>query len=294
MQYRRLGRSELSVSTVGLGTWQLAGFWDKHFTQGDVDRILRRAQELGVNFLDTAECYGAGHSAERFIGNAIAGARDKWIVATKFGHNPENDLDDENFGAAQVLLQLESSLRALRTDVIDVYQMHSGRTQLFENDELWTMLDKQVQAGKIRHLGNSVPPRELERQIPKSREFGISVIQTTYNVVNRLVEAVLPLITEQDLGLIARTPLASGFLSGAYQPGHEFPHSDVRSMRPQEGRDREIQAALAALGSKPDEMPAATWAGAWCLQEPAVSVIIPGSKSIFQLEQNVAAADVQL
>lgn len=294
MKYRRLGRTELSVSAVGMGTWQFAGVWDQAFSQGDVDRIFACALDLGVNFIDTAECYGAGHVSERFIGNAIAGERDRWIIATKFGHNPENDLGDENYSAPQVQIQLEDSLRALRTDVIDVYQLHSAGNRFFNNDELWTMLDKQVQAGKIRFLGNSVPLKHLDVQVPKSHEYGISVIQTPYNAVDRRAEDIMPVFAELDLGFIARTPLASGFLGGRYQPGHDFAAGDVRNMFPQRVRDETAQAALELLSQRPQDMAPTTWAGAWCLQNLAVSVVIPGIKSVQQLRENAAAADVDL
>jgi aryl-alcohol dehydrogenase-like predicted oxidoreductase len=295
MQYRRLGKTELSVSAVGVGTWQFSGVWDKQFTQDEASEILHRAQELGINFIDTAECYGDHHLAEQLIGHGIAGQREHWLIATKFGHNHSNELGDENFQARQVLLQLEASLRALRTDYIDIYQLHSAEGDLFDNDELWTALDKQVLAGKVRFLGNSIGRPKMRAQIQKSTEFGISVIQTIYNAVNTAAEAaVFPIAQRQDLGVIARVPLASGFLSGKYQPGHVFPEGDVRSWRPQEGVDREITAALVALQEKPPGMAAATWANAWCLRQPAVATVIPGVKSLAQLEANALAGDVAL
>jgi myo-inositol catabolism protein IolS len=295
VKYRRLGKTELSVSTVGIGTWQLAGGWDKHFLQPEVDRIFSRAQELGINFVDTAECYGGEHLSERLVGNSIKGNRDRWVIATKFGHNHSNGLSDENYRGAQVLIQLEASLRALQTDYIDVYQIHSATDDLFNNDELWTMLDKQVQAGKVRWLGNSIGMPQMRKQVFKSSEYGISVLQTIYNAVNSKAQEILfPSAQKQDLGIIARVPLASGFLSGKYQPGHEFPATDVRSMRPQAGLDREVGAALELLRDKPDGMAAASWANAWCLSSPQVASVIPGIKSLEQLEINALAGDIVL
>ncbi|GAG77472.1 unnamed protein product, partial [marine sediment metagenome] len=183
MQYRRLGKTELSVSAIGVGTWQFSGVWGKHFEQQEVDEMLSRAGALGINFIDTAECYGPDHLSERFIGNSIAGQRDRWVVATKFGHNNGNNLGDGNYRPEQVLIQLEGSLRALQTDYIDIYQLHSAEDALFDNDELWTMLNKQVQSGKIRFLGNSIPRPNMQFQLHKSKEFGISVIQTVYNAI---------------------------------------------------------------------------------------------------------------
>jgi aryl-alcohol dehydrogenase-like predicted oxidoreductase len=229
------------------------------------------------------------------IGNSLAGRRDEWIIATKFGHNPNNDLKDENFSPAQVLPQLEESLRALQTDYIDVYQLHSAANEFFDNDELWTMLAKQVEAGKVRYLGNSVPLPNAQYQLPRSSAYGIRVIQVPYNAMLTKAEAtVFPEALSQDLGVIARTPLASGFLSGKYQPGHVFPQGDVRSWRPQEGLDRDIRIALNALQQRPAQMEPVAWANAWCLKQPRVSTVIPGIKSVEQLKANALAGDITL
>ena len=290
MQYRRLGKTELMPSAIGIGTWQLCGAWGQKYTQSEVNSLFARAKDLGINFFDTAECYGH-HVSETLAGQAIKDQRENWIIATKFGHNHKNDLDgDSNYQPDQVLIQLEESLKALNTDYIDIYQLHSGTRQQFENDELWTMLDKQVQAGKVRFLGNSIGNPNMLFQVQKSQDYGISVIQTIYNAVKRKAEeTVFPTAKQQDLGVIARVPLASGFLTGKYQPGHVFSDNDVRSNRPQEGRDNEIQLALDILKDKPENMPAATWANQWCLQNPQVSSVIPGIKNIEQLELNAAA-----
>jgi len=294
MRYRVLGKTGIAVSVVGIGTWQLSGLWDKKFSQSEVDAIFAAGRERGVNLVDTAECYGH-HDSERFIGAAIAGERDKWVVATKFGHNQGNDLGDENYRPEQVQIQLEESLRALQTDYIDVYQMHSAADNFFNNDELWTMLDKQVQAGKVRYLGNSVFMADMKSQLQKSSEYGISVIQVAYNVVNRKAEeTVFPQAREQGLGVICRTPLASGFLSGKYEPGQVFPSNDVRSMRPQDGVDKEIARARKAIERRPEGMDAATWAAAWCLEQSCVTAVIPGIKSVAQMEAAAHAGEVFL
>ncbi len=295
MQYRRLGKTELSVSAVGVGTWQFSGAWNKTFSQEEVDTLLRVAQEQGINFLDTAECYGANHLSESFIGAAIASERDRWIVATKFGHDNANGLGEENYAPAQVLKQLEDSLRALRTDYIDIYQLHSAPNRLFENADLWTLLDKQVAAGKIRFLGNSVPVRGMRKQVEMSNDYGVSVVQLVYNAVTRKAEEdAFPLVAELDLGVIARTPLASGLLSGNYQPGYRFPVEDVRCMFPQEHIDRDINAGLELLVSRPVHLPPCTWAAAWCLQQSLVSCVIPGVKSTQQLLEVAVAGDITL
>ena len=128
MKFRLLGRSGLKVSVVGVGTWQFGGEWGHDFTQAEVDAILDQAEECGINLIDTAECYG-DHLSERFIGDYLSRRqRSKWIVATKFGHcYPAGQAKKaEAFSAAAVRQQLEASLRALKTDFVDVYQFHSG------------------------------------------------------------------------------------------------------------------------------------------------------------------------
>jgi myo-inositol catabolism protein IolS len=132
---------------VGVGTWQLGGVWGRRFTQPEVDRLLGRARELGVNLVDTAECYG-DHLAEALIGGAIHQQRDDWVVATKFGHrfHPEAvqqpggspaRLRTNHWTPTEVVAQLEVSLRALSTDHLDIYQMHSGSDEVVQNDRNW-------------------------------------------------------------------------------------------------------------------------------------------------------------
>ena len=156
MKYRKLGSTNLRVSVIGLGTWQFGGEWGKDFTQAEADAILGRAKELGINFLDTAECYG-DHLSESLIGRAIEGERDQWIIATKFGHKYHGFMNrSEPRSATEVMRQLEDSLRALRTDHVDIYQYHSVRNSEFDDETLRNALAEAKQAGKIRHIGASI------------------------------------------------------------------------------------------------------------------------------------------
>src|SRR5207248_10735001 len=125
MKYRILGKANLRVSVIGIGTWQLGGEWGKSFTQDEVNAMFDKAKELGINLIDTAECYG-DHLSESLIGQAVKKERSKWIIATKFGHKFHsfmNRTDERDM--PQVREQLEASLRALQTDYIDLYQYHS-------------------------------------------------------------------------------------------------------------------------------------------------------------------------
>lgn len=296
MIYRRLGRTELRVSVVGVGAWQFGGEWGKAFSQAEVDAILERAAELGVNLVDTAECYG-DHVSEQLIGQALRGKREKWIIATKFGHQWTGHLGrEERWQPNQVRQQLEDSLRALETDTIDLYQFHSGGKAVFDNDDLWTMLDQQVRAGKVRYLGVSVSSKgDPMHQIEGAAAVGASVIQIVYNRLERGPEAAaLPACQANDLGVLARVPLASGLLSGKYRPGTQFTQPD--DMRSSLAAER-VQAQLAEVERiRGEEVPAGVemtaWALAWCLRHPAVSSVIPGCKTVAQVEGNVAAASL--
>jgi len=298
MKYRRLGKTELVVSVVGFGAWQFGGEWGHQFSQAEADRLLGRAGELGINLIDTAECYG-DHLSESLIGPSIQSNRAAWIVATKFGHKFHRNFErTDHWSPAEVRQQLEASLTALRTDYIDLYQFHSGKDEVYDNDELWTMLQKQVEAGKIRCLGISVSSNiDNRHQTEQADRVGAGAIQVVYNRLDRGPEQdVLPLCQGQDLGVLARVPLASGFLSGKYKPGARFTQADdIRSRNDQVEVERRLKLVEEI---RQNELPAgvamAPWALAWCLQHPAVTCVIPGCKTIAQVESNAGAAELEL
>lgn len=294
MKYRRLGKTGLKVSVIGLGTWQFGGEWGKVFTQEEVDQILARAKQLGINLIDTAECYG-DHLSERLIGNFLRrDKREDWIIATKFGHRFKGHMDrDQQWSAEEVIRQLDESLRALQTDYIDLYQFHSGSDEAFDNDALWTVLDKQKQAGKIRHLGTSIGNNDNLHQTERSGQVGSEVIQVVYNRLDRKPEErVFPECIRQDLGVLARVPLASGYLSGKYKPGTVFGDNDVRARHDREQTDRKLKLVEDIRQNEvPKGMDMATWALAWCLKHDAVTAVIPGCKNVAQVEANAKAAE---
>ncbi|MBQ4899745.1 aldo/keto reductase [Paenibacillus sp. Marseille-P2973] len=295
MKFRRLGKTELNVSVIGIGTWQFGGEWGLQFTQDEVDAILDKGQELGINLIDTAECYG-DHLSESFIGNYIGRRkREDWIIATKFGHHfHERFTRTDMYGAKDVLVQLDASLKALQTDYIDLYQFHSGPDAAFDSDELWTMLDKQKQAGKIRHLGTSIGSNDNLHQTEASTKVNSEVIQVVYNRLDRVPEQrVFPSCERQDLGVLARVPLASGYLSGKYKPGAVFDTTDVRHRHDPENTRRKLEEVeQIARNEVPEGMNMAQWALAWCLRHPAVTAVIPGCKNPAQVESNASAAQL--
>ncbi|GAV10584.1 aldo/keto reductase [Paenibacillus sp. chi10] len=293
MQYRKLGKTGMKVSVIGVGTWQFGGEWGHDYTQSEVDRILHKAKDLGINFIDTAECYG-DHLSESFIGDYLSrDNREDWVVATKFGHHFHSHMNRTNqYGAPEVLKQLDDSLRALKTEYIDLYQFHSGDDEAFNNDALWTMLDKQKEAGKIRHIGLSLNKSNSMHQTTNAADIGASVIQVVYNRLDRGPEQdVFPSCTQQNLGVLARVPLASGLLSGKYKPGTSFADNDVRHRHEQQFIDDRLQQAEHIRQSEvPEGVSLAEWALAWCLRHDAVTSVIPGCKNEAQVEANARAA----
>ncbi|GED66358.1 oxidoreductase [Brevibacillus reuszeri] len=294
MKYRRLGKTDLKVSVIGVGTWQFGGEWGMDFSQAEVDQILDKAKQLGINLIDTAECYG-DHLSEKLIGEYLKkDRREDWIVATKFGHHfHERFTRTNDYSAESVLQQLDQSLKALQTDYIDLYQFHSGPDEAFDNDALWTMLDKQIAAGKIRHLGLSIAKNDNLHQTASASKINAKAVQVVYNRLDRKPEEeVFVSCQEQDLGVLARVPLASGYLSGKYKPGAVFAGNDVRHRHDQE-HVRNLLAQVEEIKQQevPEGMDMAQWALAWCLNHPAVTTVIPGSKNPAQVEANAKAAD---
>ena len=288
----------MRVSVIGVGTWQFGGEWGVDFQPSQVDAILKEAGSLGINLIDTAECYG-DHLSEQLIGHAIEGQRDRWIVATKFGHRYYDRFKrDDVYDPAEIQKQLEDSLRALKTDHVDLYQFHSGTDAMFDTEGLWEMLRRERQAGKIRHLGISVAKSyDGHHQIDDASKVGAETLQVVYNRLHRKHESyTFKASIEHDLGIMARVPLASGFLTGKFSKDTQFDQTDMRgawmSQSERFGMLDEVEQIKKT--EVPQGMPMAHWALAWALQHPAVSCVIPGCKNVEQLRSNAHAADLDM
>lgn len=294
MKYRPLGKTGMTVSSVGVGTWQFSGDWGHDFTQAEVDPILDQAEQCGINLIDTAECYG-DHLSEKFIGNWLARRdRSKWIIATKFGHCFDADKKVDAFAISKVCQQLEDSLRALKTDFVDVYQFHSGTDAQYFNEELWEMLNQQKVAGKIRSLGLSVSSKgELTGQVRDAQKFGIDVIQIVYNrIEHRAEQLYFPHAECAHLGVLARVPLAHGLLGGKYTAAPTFSGKDWRVKFAKEKIAADMREVEQIRAQLPQGIKLSQWALAWCLKNQAVSSVIPGCRSATHVKENAAAADL--
>jgi aryl-alcohol dehydrogenase-like predicted oxidoreductase len=295
VKYRTLGRTGLKVSVVGIGTWQLGGEWGKTFTQSEVDAILDTAAEAGINLIDTAECYG-DHLAERLIGDYLSRhERDRWVIATKFGHSFNGFMDrTDRFGPPEVRAQLIASLRALRTDRVDIYQFHSGADDAFLDDGLRDVLDEVRRSGMVRNLGVSIRGAGSELQVREAFGRGYGVLQVIYNRLDLRAEAeVFPAARRHGLGILARVPLASGLLNGIHEARDTFGPNDYRSTLGQAEIARRVREAEKLAD---DELPLGVsrvrWALAWALRDPVVTAVIPGAKSPEQIAENASAADL--
>ena len=264
MKLKALGKTNEQVSVVGLGTWQFGGEWGVDFTTEQVDSIFNAARDCGINLIDTAECYG-DHLSESFIGAAIESDRDNWFLATKFGHHFHSKYTrSELHSGPDVIKQLEDSLQALRTDRIDLYQYHSWSDDEVYADDVQAALLKARDDGKIRFLGNSVQTSgDSSIQVAQCVQHQMEAIQIVYNRLAREPESKSFAICEQEnLGVLARVPLASGYLSGKYKPGHPFTDNEVRGKYHPEAERNEWLSEVEKIKANevPDGVDMAQWA----------------------------------
>ena len=296
---RKLGRSNITVSALGLGCWAIGGpFWRGAHPVGwgEVDdaqsyAALARALEMGVTFFDTSDVYGCGHS-ERILGQALQGKRDKVVIATKFGNIfDEQTRQITGFSGDPAFIRnaCEASLRRLNTDHIDLYQFHIGDYDLEKAGEVVETLEGLVGEGKIRAYGWSTD--DPERAAIFAQGAHCAAIQQRLNLFegNR---AVLECCEENNLASINRGPLAMGLLTGKFSHESSLPANDVRhGWDLQGGEQAKRLDRLAALREllTSDGRTLAQAALGWLWARSPVTIPIPGFKTIAQVEENVSA-----
>ncbi|HEY7269450.1 MAG TPA: aldo/keto reductase [Dehalococcoidia bacterium] len=286
MRYRRLGRTKLMTSEVGLGAWAIGGGWGTVDDEVSVAAI-RKAVDAGMSFVDTADVYGEGHS-EELIGRALDGnARHRVMIATKAGLKSPSGTD---FSPAHITEALEGSLTRLNSEWVDVFQIHNPTQAALEDAELWETLRRLKAEGKVRAYGASVQsPRDALKAIDNG---DVDTIQVVFNVIDQEARTLFETARARGVAVVARVPLASGFLSGKYALDHKFERGDWRARLGEPRRRLMLRRAQAldpvvvALGST-----RAQAALAFVLSYPDVAVTIPGAKTPEQAEENAAAAD---
>jgi aryl-alcohol dehydrogenase-like predicted oxidoreductase len=298
MKSRTLGPDGPEVSEIGLGCMGMSAFYGQA-DEGEARATIARALELGCNFLDTSDMYGP-HTNERLVGSAIASCRDDVFLASKFGIKlvEEGNLIDRivDGSAEYVRSACEESLKRLATDHIDLYYQHRVDPNTPIEETVGAMAEL-VQAGKVRYLGLSEASAETIRRAHAVHP--IAAVQTEYSLWTRDVEAdILPTLKELGIALVAYSPLGRGFLSGRFTSTDELEEGDYRLHGPRFAGDNlkqnlalaaRVRELAAERGIAPGQL-----ALAWVLSRWQHVVPIPGTKRVSYLEENLAAADVQL
>jgi len=299
MQKRKLGKSNLEVSAVGLGCMGMSFGLGPAADKKEMISLIRAAVERGVTFFDTAEVYGP-FTNEELVGEALAPLRDQVVIATKFGFTPDPTggprwigLDSRPEHIRQVA---DASLKRLKTDVIDLFYQHRVDPNVPIEDVAGAVKDL-IQQGKVKHFGLSEAGVKSIRRAHAIQP--VAALQSEYSLWFREPEAeVIPTLEELGIGFVPFSPLGKGFLTGTISAGTEFDKSDFRNIVPRfTPENRKANQAMVDLIGKFAEQKKATPAQialAWLLAQKPWIVPIPGTTKLHRLEENIGAAAVQL
>ena len=301
MDYRELGRTGWKIFSISYGAWAIGGdAWGKT-DDAESMRSLHRAVDLGVNFIDTADVYGDGHS-ERLIGRLRRERKEEIIVATKAGRRLDPHVA-EGFTRGNLTAFVERSLTNLGADAIDLLQLHCPPPDVYDMPEVFGILDDLVADGMLRHYGVSV--ERVEEALRATQHPNVQSIQIIFNMFRmKPAEQLFPVVREKRIGILARVPLASGLLSGKLRRDSTFARTDHRSYnRHGESFDAgetfsgvDYEAGLTAVEELraivPPDATMAQLALRWILMFPEVTAAIPGARDARQTEENVRAASL--
>lgn len=300
MQYRELGRTGWQVSAISFGAWAIGGTW------GDVKddeslAALKRALDLGVNFFDTADVYGDGHS-EQLLAKLRKERNEPFYVATKVGRR-SNPHTASSYTRGNLTAYVERSLKNLKVEALDLLQLHCPPTEVFYMPEVFGILDDLVEAGKLRYYGASV--EKVEEALKAIEYPNVQTVQLVFNIFRqRPMDLFFGEAQRRKVGILARVPLSSGMLTGKMTRTSSFQEDDHRQFnRHGEGFDRGetfsgldyeigLQTVEELRPLVPAGMTMTQMALRWILMSPAVTCAIPGAKRPAQVEENISAADL--
>ncbi len=301
MRRRTFGHTDLETSAVGFGTWALGSDWWGEHEAPDV--LVARALDLGITFFDTGDTYGQGLN-EELVGEALERSgrpRDAYELSTKFGYvlDAERKGDKESerphdWSPEHTRRSLENSLRRLRTDYVDLYQLHNPRMDGIEDDALFAELEALKAEGKLRHYGIALGPKigwRDEGVHALAERSGLTSLQTVYNLLEQAPGAeFLELAEAYGVGVIARVPTSSGLLEGHLTPDHTFEGNDHRRHRPRSWLIEGLQK-VDRLGflTRDGERTLAQAAFKYVLAQPAIGCVIHTVNTVAQLEEWAAA-----
>lgn len=290
MNYRTLGRTQLQISEIGFGCWAIGGT-SYGPTQDDQSlKALEAARENGVNFYDTADTYGHGHS-EELVARFLKGKpRDEIILATKVGWDFYHGGGKKNFDPDYLRFACEESLKRLKVEALDIYQLHNPSLELIRRGEIVGVLDDLKKQGKVRFLGISIHTEE--EGLAAMEDPRVDTLQLVFNLLEqRMAENVLPEAVKKNSGIIVREPLACGLLTGKYKADHEFHKQDHRRRFTRDHLEMElkkIETLKAVLAT--ERLSLARAALEYTLDMEGVSTVIPGAKTPEQVLENVQAS----
>jgi aryl-alcohol dehydrogenase-like predicted oxidoreductase len=302
MKYRRLGRTNFEVSEIGYGAWGIGGMQWLGGTDDESVAALRRAIELGLNFIDTALAYGEGHS-EQLVGRIVREAPGKVYVATKVP--PKNQLwpaqagigIEEVFPYDYTIGCTETSLRNLNTETIDLQQFHVWNPEWLGRDDWRRAIEDLKRSGKVRAFGISINDHDPDSALSLIETGMIDTVQVIYNIFDQSPDRNLfPACQRHDIGVLARVPLDEGALTGNINENTTFEKDDFRSFYFRGDRKREVLQHVDALrkdlaGFEGPEGTLPEIALRFCLSHPAVSTVIPGMRRIRNVESNMRQSD---
>jgi aryl-alcohol dehydrogenase-like predicted oxidoreductase len=301
MEYRELGRTGWKISPISYGAWAIGGDAWGQTDDFESMRSLHRAVDMGVNFIDTADVYGDGHS-ERLIGQLRRERSEEIIVATKAGRRLKPHVA-AGFTRENLSAFVERSLKNLDTDAIDLLQLHCPPPNVYDMPEVFGILDDLVQAGKLRFYGVSV--ESVDEALRAARHPNVQSVQIIFNMFRlKPADELFPVAREKKIGILARVPLASGLLSGKLRRDSSFASTDHRNYN-RHGESFDVGETFSGVDFETgleavEELKSLVPSGAsmaqlalrWILMFPEVSAAIPGSKNVQQTEDNVRAADL--
>jgi len=295
MQYRKFGNTDLHVSEIGFGAWAIGGgamIGNTSIGWGDADdavsmRAVRAALDTGINFFDTADIYGLGHS-EEILGKAVGHDRNV-IIATKVGNVARNDQFTVDYSKEYILKACEQSLKRLKRETIDYYQLHSARVEHLQNGECIEAMEELQKQGKIRYWGLSLNTFDPfpEAEVLMKHHLG-NGFQLVLNILNQRALPILDKANENGYGVIARMPLQFGLLTGKFDRNSNFPVNDHRHNRLTKEVILNSSEALKPVWEfcKKYSMTKTQLALSYVLSYPGVSTIIPGIRTPEHVVQN--------
>lgn len=297
MVYNSFGKTDLKVSDVGFGAWAIGGLgWGAGPDDENAVAALKKAWDLGVNFYDTCDAYGNGHS-ENLMGEFFKGFRKDAIIVTKGGTNYRVPERSKNFNHDYLMMCLDESLQRLQTDYVDVYLLHVPNAQWQDEANVFETLKEMKASGKARYVGLAMwGAEDTLHAFEKDTERVIDVLECPFNILNKSNLKVVEIAKERQIGVLTSEPLAGGILTGKYNSSTVFGDGDHRKgfwtpERFESVRDdmKVIEECMKETGMTMTEL-----ALAYILSYPGIESVIPGAKNPDQVVKNVASSGKRL